>query len=121
MNFNANLKEHCIIGICKGIAQRQITNRQTGEISVITELGLYNIVQDDFGHSQEREIRIAVPKGLVDKGHLGKLTALNGKRVVMPVWYRVYATKSGASQTPYLANDWEASHMVIPEPLAKAV
>ena len=104
-----------IIGTVKGVAQRQITNRQTGEISVITELGLSRTLIDDFGDEKEVETRIAISKGLIDKGHASKLAALKGKDCIIPVWFRPYTTKSGASYTAYLANDWESTYYELPQ------
>ena len=105
----------CKIGTVKGVAQRNITNRSTGEISVITELGLSRQTVDDFGDVQDVEERVVISRGLIEKGHVSKLAALKGKDIIIPVWYRAYSTKSGAGVTAYLPNDWEANYFELPQ------
>ena len=105
----------CKIGTVKGVAQRNITNRSTGETSVITELGLSRQTIDDFGDVQDVQERIVISRGLIEKGHVSKFAALKGKDIIIPVWYRAYSTKSGAGVTAYLPNDWESTYYVLPQ------
>lgn len=97
------------IGICKGVSQRNFTNRITGEVMTFTELGLAITTVDNFGYIQEQTKIIALSKTLIDSGAIAKLNALKDKRIIIPVWHRAYKTKSGADSTCYLANDWEAN------------
>lgn len=105
----------CKIGTVKGVAQRNITNRKTGETSVITELGLSRQTVDDFGDIQDVEERIVISRGLIEKGHVSKLAALKGKDVIMPVWHRAYSGKTSAGITSYLPNDWESTYYELPQ------
>lgn len=107
-------------GICKGISQRSITNRNTGEISTITELGLAEFRTDEFGDVKEVVTKVQISKSLVAKGAPSKLVALKGLRIIVPVWHSAFTSKSGADFNNFLSNDWESNYFVYQEPVQAA-
>ena len=109
-----------IIGTCKGVNQRNFTNRTTGEVMVFTELGLATTTVDSFGYVQEVTEIITISKALIDSGAVSKLNALKDKRLILPVWYRAYKTQKGADVTTYLASDWEQNYIEIANQLKAA-
>lgn len=110
-----------IAGVCKGISSRQITNRATGEVSNIMELGIASFRNDNFGDLVETVEMVQLSKALVAAGAPSKLVNLKGKHIMVPVWYNAYTSKSGAATTTYLANDWEAQMFTFQPELSKAV
>tara|TARA_Y100001963_G_scaffold154218_1_gene242516 strand:- start:269 stop:637 length:369 start_codon:yes stop_codon:yes gene_type:complete len=109
-----------VIGICKGVSQRNFTNRATGEVMTFTELGIATTTVDNFGYVQEQTKIIAISKTLIDSGAVAKLNQLKDKRLILPVWNRSYKTKTGADHTCYLANDWEQTYFEVPSPVKAA-
>jgi hypothetical protein len=110
-----------IAGVCKGISTRQITNRTTGEISQIVELGISSYRQDNFGDMAETVEMVQLSKSLVSQGAPSKLANLKGQHIMVPVWYNAYASKNGAAMNTYLANDWESQLFTFKPEMAKAV
>ncbi len=110
-----------IAGVCKGISSRQITNRTTGEISNICELGIASFRQDSFGDMQEIVEMVQLSKALIASGAPAKLANLKGQHIMVPVWYSAYSSKNGAAMNTYLANDWEAQMVTFKPELQKAV
>lgn len=110
---NIEIQGQCIIGICKGISQRSMTNRKTGEIMTFTELGIAVDTVDNFGYAQEHTITVSLTKGQISDGAVAKLQALKDKRVAFPVWYRAFTKKDGADISIYLTNDWDKTHALL--------
>ena len=110
-----------IAGVCKGISQRQITNRTTGEISNIVELGISSFRQDNFGDMAETVEMVQLSKALISSGAPARLANLKGQHIMLPVWYSAYSSKNGAAMNTYLANDWEAQMVTFKPELQKAV
>lgn len=110
-----------IAGVCKGISTRQITNRTTGEISNIVELGISSFRPDKFGDIAETVEMVQLSKSLVSQGAPAKLANMKGQHLFLSVWYSAYASKNGASMNCYLANDWEDQLVSFKPEMAKAV
>lgn len=110
-----------IAGVCKGISQRQITNRTTGEVSNIVELGISLFRQDKFGDMAETVEMVQLSKALISSGAPARLANLKGQHIILPVWYSPYSSKNGAAMNTYLANDWEAQMVTFKPELQKAV
>lgn len=109
-----------IIGTFKGIKSRSITNGKTQETSTIWEAGVATYIDDGFGGSVEEIHMVSLSRDQISTGTPAKLNNFIGKSVILPVWYRAYATKTGAAMNAYLTNDWEQTIFVIPEqPLSK--
>lgn len=109
-----------IIGVFKGIKSRQITNGKTQETSTIWEAGVATYVDDGFGGVVEEIHLVSLSRDQISSGTPAKLNNFIGKNVIFPVWYRAYATKTGAAMNAYLTNDWEQTIFVIPDqPLQK--
>lgn len=109
-----------VIGHFKGVKQRSITNRTTGEISTILEAGVATYLPDGFGGTTENIIMVSLSREQISQGVASKLERFKDKTVILPVWYRAYATRTGAAMNAYLTNDWEQTIFVVPDqPLAK--
>lgn len=116
-NFHST---YLMSGICKGISQRSITNKNTGEVSTITELGLAEFRKDEFGDVKEVVTKVQISKSLVAKGAPGKLVALKGQRLIIPVWHSAFNSKSGPDFNNFLTNDWETNYFVYSETVQAA-
>lgn len=121
MNTSAlKISGQALIGVFKGVKQRSITNRTTGEISTILEAGIATYMQDGFGGEKEEIMLVSLSREQISNGTPRKLEMHIGKTVILPVWYRAYATKTGAAMNAYLTNDWEQTIFVVPDqPLQK--
>lgn len=115
-----NITGQAVVGHFKGLKQRSITNRTTGEISTILEAGVATYMNDGFGGVKEEIMMISLSRDQISNGTAAKLQTLTGKTVILPVWYRAYATRTGAAMNAYLTNDWEQSFFVVPEQQQKA-
>lgn len=114
MNQNILVEGDAIIGVVVGVSQRNQTNRQTGEVYAITELGVSQVVVDKYGNHQEHVTDVTVTNQQIKDGAMTKLNELKGKKVIIPVWHRTYNTKNGnGGKTYYLTNDWDKTHFVI--------
>lgn len=120
MNLPIFHSMYLMTGICKGISQRNITNKNTGEISTITELGLAEIRKDEFGDLKELVTKVQISKSLVAKGAPGKLIQFKGQRIIVPVWHSAFNSKNGPDYNNFLSNDWENNFVVYPTEIDKA-
>lgn len=119
-NPTIKITGQAVIGHFKGVKQRSITNRTTGEISTLLEAGIATYLDDGFGGTTEEIMMVSLSRDQITKGVASKLERFIGKTVILPVWYRAYATKTGAAMNAYLTNDWEQTIFVVPDqPLQK--
>lgn len=97
-----------VLGICKGVSQRQNTNRTTGEIMTFTEIGIAEMKTDEYGDEVEVVTKIQLSKAQVSSGVPAAIAQLKGKHIALSIWETSYATKKGDSNiNVFLTNDWQ--------------
>lgn len=97
-----------VLGICKGVSQRQHTNRKTGEIMTFTEIGIAEMKTDEYGDEAEIVTKIQLSKAQVSGGVPASIAQLKGKHVALSIWETSYATSKGDSNiNVFLTNDWQ--------------
>lgn len=97
-----------LLGVCKGISQRTVTNRKTGEEMQFTEIGIAEFKTDEYGDTVEVVTKIQLSKSQVSAGVPAKIAQLKGKHLALSIWESSYVTGKGESNiNVFLTNDWE--------------
>lgn len=97
-----------LIGVCKGVSQRQATNRKTGEIMSFTEIGIAETKIDEYGDEVEVVTKIQLSKSQVSAGVPAAIANLKGKHIALSIWESSYVTGKGESNiNVFLTNDWQ--------------
>lgn len=97
-----------ILGVCKGISQRNLTNRKTGENMTFTEIGIAEYKTDEYGDEVEVVTKIQLSKSQVANGVPAQVAQLKGKHIALSIWETSYVSGKGEANTNmFLTNDWQ--------------